>query len=113
MITNEAISLAQEIVEAQKKADIDHVEKGVFVYNGNGKYDFYALKDVYFNGEPFGVYLDLQNEKVATNRLRIEMLEKENENAFDRIIQLEKDVEVIKESLKQLATYFKQEGEVL
>lgn len=68
MIKNDAISLASEIVEAQKSANIDKVIEGVFICTDTlkGKYRFVRYDEIPLpSGETLGQFIASAKESIA------------------------------------------------
>lgn len=79
MITTEAIKIAKNIEEAQKKAVIDLITNGVLVCldSAAGKYGFVKYEDLPFHDQTVGkTFLELSN-MLKLSQARIDMLESE------------------------------------
>lgn len=77
MITTEAIKIAKNIEEAQKKAVIDLITNGVLVCldSAAGKYGFVKYEDLPYLDKTIGMaFLELSN-MVKLSQARIDMLE--------------------------------------
>jgi len=110
MITNEAIAMAQAIVEAVKQAKITHVDQGVFVSKSNekGKYEFILPSELIIGDKTLLEWLKLLEGVNDTQTSEISELKAlhEQEGLLERVIKIES-------ILQELGKYLKEEGEVL
>lgn len=111
MITNEAIALASEIVEAQKRAKIDHIAGGVFISTDStkGKYAFSLLETILVKEKPFIQWIDVVEHLVEHQKELDNTIAQQNEV----IKQLQEKIAIIKEELKELGIYLAEEGKVI
>ena len=100
MIKSDAISLAAEIVQAQKDAKIENVFEGVLVCTDvlKGLYKFIPYKNInLYDDVTLGAWVSKQDENVLSHQQQLSQLNIELVLAKEKIDRLEEDLLKLKQ----------------
>lgn len=97
MIKNDAIALASEIIETQKKAVIEKVAEGVLVCTDTlkGRYKFVTYDNVIINGITLGQWIERYNGLHSEHTTNQHKANYEIADLIERVKLLEHKVELI------------------
>jgi hypothetical protein len=115
MITKKAVGLANEILQAQKKASNEKINYGVFVCidSEKGLFDFIEPKDLIIQNTT--LLLEIQLLKKQTEELKEELLiiKQELKTIEEKNINQDELLELHRNAIKEIDDKVEEEGEVL
>lgn len=115
MITNEAIKLASQIVEAQKKASTDGLYAGIFVCKDSkqGLYEFIKPENIIIGDQKLLTIIHKLNSEVSHLKDEIEILKATNKLLKEKDKKTDEALEMLKAALLELDTKVEEEGNIL
>lgn len=101
MIKNDAIALASEIIETQKKAVIEKVAEGVLVCTDTlkGRYKFVTYDNVIINGITLGQWIERYNGLHSEHTTNQHKANYEIAELLDRVAKLEHKLGVLVDAI--------------